>query len=74
MPDCLDPPKIFQQGLNWSDLGCILLTLLQSTLLTNLLSGEPEVMPRNELVQDVGRADEAPGLPGEHAGGKYEGG
>lgn len=49
--------------------------LLQFTLLTNLLfSGEPEVVPRNELVQDVGRADEAPGLPGKHAGGEYEGG
>ena len=36
-------------------------------------SGEPEVVPRDELVQDVGRADEAPGLPGEHAGGQHEG-
>ena len=30
-------------------------------------------MPRDELVQDVGRADEAPGLPGEHAGGQHKG-
>ena len=36
-------------------------------------AGEPEVLPRDELVQNAGREDQTPRLPGEHAGRQYKG-
>ena len=73
MPDCLDLENL-KQGLSRSTESRCIWELLQSFFYKPpSSSGEPEVVPRDEPVQDVGRADEAPGLPGEHAGGQHEG-